>query len=105
MKEQILKYFCEQQTTDIDYLVSDGFEGIYIKDDECPCVRYSCIEKEFNKTKAEIQPIFIEMRNDGLIELKPTVDSDYIPHGSGWFITSKGVKYAVENKIISKEDY
>lgn len=68
-------------------------EEPYLKD-ECPCVGYyPQTLADVGMTKKEMQVEMIEMRNDGLVEIKMCIDYDGIPHGSGYFLTEKGLKY------------
>lgn len=100
MKEEIIKYLCDNQVSDSDYLSRGGYGGYFINDDDCPLVVYAMIANKLGKSEEEIKEVMLEMRNDGLVELCPAVDSVGKPNGSGWSITEKGVKFAVENKLL-----
>lgn len=101
MKEEILKELCKVQVTEYGGYSRGEYEGFYINDDDCPVVRYKDIQTK--SPLKELKKAMIEMRNDGMVELVNAVDHEGRPHGSGWYITQKGLKYAVENKLVIKE--
>lgn len=71
--------------------------------DECRSVGYDQRTLEdTNLTKEEMKGEMISLRNDGLVELKPCVDYDGRPFGSGWFLTQKRMDYCLEN--FTKEE-
>lgn len=64
-----------------------------LNDDECPGLRYDDFERVTDIPRDMLKPIIHELRNDGLIELKMTVDYDCNPYGSAWFLTDKGFEH------------
>lgn len=84
-QKKILKCFYDLQCGEDD--------GEY-NDDETPCIRYSDLEEELKTTRPRIKPDLLEIRNAGLIHILPTVDCDYQPSGSGYFLTEKGAALA-----------
>jgi len=85
IQKQILRQFWEMQC-DID----DG----YFRDDETPAVRYANLLEI--TTKERLKPEMIELRNEGIIFICMTVDSDYMPSGSGYVLTDKGFEIVKE---------
>lgn len=80
LQEKILKIFFGTQC--------DEDEG-YMHD-ECTAVNYCHLQKDLNLPKDVIKKDLIELRNNGIVHLLMTVNYDYIPSGSGWFLTEKG---------------
>lgn len=70
----------------------DEGDKFYLNDDETPLLSYKNLEKQISVGKARLQVEMKEMRDDGFVELTIGVDGDYIPSGSGWMLTGKGVK-------------
>ncbi len=101
LKEKIIEYICSIQVTEFDLYSRGEYGGYFIKDDECMLVVYSMLEKETGEPLKKLKETMKTMRNDGLVELMVAVDYDGNPSGSGWSITVKGLKYAVENKLIT----
>lgn len=101
---KIIKYLCDLQVTEFGSLSRREYGGFYINDDDCPLAPYSFIESNTGIPLKELKSIVIEMRNDGLVELCVASNSDGRPNGSGWSITEKGLKYAVDNKIVEHEN-
>jgi len=102
-EETIIKYLAYNQLTEFGSLVrSKEYKGYWVNDDECPAFTYSCLF-DLGIPIKELKKVMIEMRNSGLVELVTTVNSDYKPNGSGWFITEKGMIYAVDNNLVNKE--
>lgn len=83
IKTQILKCFYDLQCSE---------DSGDFNDDETPTIRYSLLERELNLSRDRLRPNVIELRNDGVIELGPTVDVDYMPSGSGYHLTTKGAE-------------
>lgn len=104
MKDKILKYLCELQVTESSSLSRGEYGGFYINDDDCPLAPYAFIESNTEIPLNDLKKEMIEMRNDGLVVILTAVDSDGRPNGSAWSITEKGLKYAVENKLVVKEE-
>lgn len=104
MKNTLLAYLCVLQVTESSSFSRGEYKGFYINDDECPLATYSLIEHETKLTRDEIKKDMIEMRNEGLIELLHAVNGEGCPNGSGWSITEKGLAYAVENNLVTKEE-
>jgi DNA-binding HxlR family transcriptional regulator len=99
LQEEILKFFWENQC--------DTDDGVMLTDEFTPLISYKKMEKEFEfvgkKVEKELlKPQLCDLRNKGLIYLAMAVDYDYIPHGSGWSLTEKGVDLCNE-MFLSKE--
>ena len=95
-----MKLLAEHQLTDYGYLTrSEEYKGYWVNDNECHAFTYNCLSGHIEASLEELKKEMIELRNAGLVELVPTVDSDYRPSGSGWFITEKGMIYAVDNNL------
>ena len=91
LKRKILFALRDLQCWD-ELTEGDGDEINWVlNDDETPCATYEHLENKLSVSRARLKIEVIEMRNAGLIELTPTVNNDYMPSGSGWILTSKGV--------------
>ncbi len=64
-----------------------------INDDECPLMTYAALEKKLGQSRPRLKVEMLELRDDGLVELSPSVDQDYMPNGSGWILTEKSLDY------------
>ena len=101
MKNTILKHLAENQLIDFIYTSkSGGYKGYWINDDECPVFTYACLFGDLDIPVKDLKKEMIELRNSGLVELSLAVDSDYKFCGSGWYITEKGMIYAVDNNLV-----
>lgn len=80
-KKQILKVF-------FDLMLDDGelIDGEYRN-----LIGYKTLESETKRSKERLKPDVLELRNDGYIILSMAVDYDYVPCGSGYDLTEKGL--------------
>lgn len=102
MKREILTELALQQVRyECSFPRGEKYKGFAVNDDMAPALRYCCfkIEAPLPLLKSTMK----ELRNEGLVELVPTVDCDGDPSGSGWVITDKGMRYAVDNELITKD--
>jgi hypothetical protein len=95
LEKKILTCLIDNQVVNRNY--DDVGEPNYcIKDDECPLATYKSLEIETGESKDFLKPVMIGLRNLQYVELVPAVDYDmYMPCGSGWMITQKGLDYAI----------
>jgi hypothetical protein len=91
IRKKVLTEFIEVQMTKDDkgfaYRIDEGYGVGYSKQ----------TLSDIGVTKEELKPIMIALRNEGMIELLPTVDCDGVPCGSGYFITEVGVQWVNEH--------
>lgn len=104
MKDKVIKYLCELQVTESSSFSRGEYGGFYINDDDCPLAPYAFIESNTGILLKELKSLMIEMRNEGLVVILMACDSEGKPNGSAWSITEKGLKYAVDNKLVTKEE-
>lgn len=71
---------------------NDG--ALYILEDEfIPLVSYKTLSKSLKVSKERLKVEVRELRDIGLVYLSMSVNADYIPSGSGWSLTDKGLEY------------
>ena len=104
MKDKILKELALQQVRfECSFPRGEEYKGFAVNDDMAPALRYSYFEIE--APLSLLKSTMKEIRNEGLVELVMTIDSvEEKPSGSGWFITDKGMRYVVDNGLISKDE-
>ena len=91
-REEILKYFCNKQCK--------MWEGKLFLNDECYLVEYRHLIDETKRTKEELKPMVLELRNERLIELVTAFDMDCeFRRGSGYILTNKGVELCSKLKL------
>lgn len=105
LKHKVLAFMGERQATECDrYARSDEYKGFWLNDDDAPAYRYADITYETKVQLPWAKKIMREMRDDGMVELVMTIDSvNCAPCGSGWFLTYKGLQYAVDNDLVRLE--
>lgn len=102
LSKKVLKLLAEEQATEFGtFPRSEEYKGWWLNDDECTLLLYRYIERVAGIPKAELKPLMIELRNNGLVELIPAVNADGAPNGSGWSITYKGLQFAVDNGLLT----
>lgn len=90
LQQKILEEMCNLQCYDV---VDMGQKSKYIIDDETPLMTYRKLEKKLGVNRDRLRVEMKELRNDGLVELCPSVDCDYMPNGSGWMLTEASLGY------------
>jgi hypothetical protein len=96
LEKRLLKEFVSIQ------LFKHPDEEPYLND-ECPAVGYyKQTLADIGMTKTEMQKEMLKLRNKGIVEIKMCVDYDGIPHGSGYFLTEKGLEYV--KQIFTDEE-
>ena len=104
MKDEIIKELALQQVRyECSFPRGENYKGFAVNDDMSPALRYG--DFEIDAPLSLLKSTMKEMRNEGLVELVMTIDSvEEKPNGSGWFITDKGMRYAVDNELIIKDE-
>lgn len=102
LDNKILKELATQQVMyDCCFPRGAFYKGFALNDDLAPALRYSCFELDVPLEK--LKKSMRELRNAGLVELVPTIDSvEEKPCGSGWFLTQKGLEFVVDANIIDE---
>lgn len=102
MKEKIIKLLAEAQITSVGlYTRSDEYKGFWLDDDDATLFTHENIRAGLDATFSETKPVINDLRIEGFLELIHAVDSDYKPYGSGFSLTFEGLKYAVDNNLIT----
>lgn len=106
LKDKIIKELALQQVRfECRFPRGEVYNGFAVNDDYSPALRYADLEYELGQTKSTLRGEVIGLRNEGLVELVHTIDSvEEKPCASGWFLTDKGMRYAVDSNLIDKDE-
>jgi len=104
MKDKILRELALQQVRfNCSFPRGDTYKGFAVNDDMSPALRYNDFEIE--APLSLLKSTMKDIRNEGLVELVMTIDTvEEKPSGSGWFITDKGMRYAIDKLLIDKDE-
>lgn len=103
--KKIVWDFIAEQCCDEDDAKPEGetLFDYYVRSDEfTPLVSYKYLEASLGISRDYLKPVMLQLRNMGFISLNVGVDVDYIPSGSGWQLTEKGLKLA--NCVANDQD-
>ncbi len=94
LQKEILTCFANEQCWAREYE-----KTLYLNDESC-VMRYSQLIEETKRTREELKPAVIALRNEQLIELVTAFDRDgEFRRGSGYILTDKGVQLCQQEKL------
>jgi len=70
--------------------------------DEFTLFTYKRLERETGFNRTQLRRAVLDMKRRGIIELSVAVNSDYVPSGSGYMLTTKGL--ALINDLFPYEN-